>query len=76
MLLFGAKYLEKVILRIISWVLIQKNIKFAYVNNFFENVKNNFELILWLKKGGGLMHEGVLYAGFYGMCVALCVRVG
>ncbi len=39
------------------------------MNSFPENVKNGFELILWLKKGGGrgLIHEGVLYAGFYGM---------
>ncbi len=28
--------------------------------------KNSFVLILWLKKGGGLIREGVLYAGFYG----------
>ncbi len=60
------KYLEKVILRVISWVLILKNFKFAYMNNFLENVKNGFELILWLKKGGGLICKGVLYAGFYG----------
>ena len=29
-----------------------ENFKFAYINNFLENVKNGFELILWLKKGG------------------------
>ncbi len=28
------KYLEKVIFRVISWVLIQKNLKFVCVNNF------------------------------------------
>ncbi len=58
--------MEKEIFRVISWVLIQKNFKFAYVNYFLENVKNGFELILWLKKGGGLTCEGVSYAGFYG----------
>ncbi len=34
------------------------------VNKFPENVKNDITLILWLKKGGGLVCEGVLYAGF------------
>ncbi len=36
------------------------------MNNFPENVKNGFVLTLWLKKGGGLIRKGVLYAGFYG----------
>ncbi len=45
-------------------------------SNFFQELhklphdkwweKNGFALILWLKKGGGLIREGVLYAGYYG----------
>ena len=40
-----------------------ENFKFAYINNFLENVKNGFELILWLKKGGWSYTRGGLIRG-------------
>ncbi len=72
-MLLKKKYSKKVIFKVISWVLIQKNLKFICMNNYLEYVKNGFVLILWLKKGGGLICEGVLYAGFYGKLTCKCL---